>query len=149
MEKAAYTEYVKSATASSISALVAKGVEFEKAAGMVKEAFASSDKIQSKAESFTLLEKTAAYVMELESKVEALEKSAKVNDIVEINKEPLEKLSNLGFTPEELESLREVDSSLLEKMASVSSTPWTMGKAAGVAREKTDPLLEFLLGGDE
>lgn len=147
LEKQAYSEYVKHATSGGIAVLVSKGLPFEKAASLVKQACAESEELRAKEESFTLLEKAAEYLAELESKVFSLTKQAENASDVEIKKAPLEKLSSLGFTQEELDALRKVDSGtgLLDKVANVHSTPWGMGKAAGVVREKTDPLLEFIL----
>lgn len=146
LEKAAYSEYVKSSTASSINLLVNKGMAFEKAASLVKEACSESEELQEKVNSFLLLEKLATHIEGLESELSGLKKQAQDEVDAGVIKEPMDKLANMGFTEEDLKSLREVDPVLLEKMASISSAPWEMGKAAGVAREKTDPLLEFILG---
>jgi hypothetical protein len=99
------------------------------------------------------IEKQAAYIAELEktaSEVHVVEKV--VEKIVEAPVEPempetITKMASVGsFTNEDLEALKAMPPELLTKVASAFEEPWEMGKAAGIARPKTDPLLEFLLG---
>lgn len=92
-----------------------------------------------------VLEKTAAYVESLEALVDELQ--AKINTSPETEKqaEIHKKLGSIGFTEEEIEALSNVPEDLLNKVASVSSEPWELGKGVGFAREKTDPLLEWIL----
>jgi ribosomal protein S13 len=93
-----------------------------------------------------VLEKTASYVADLERQVEEYQ--------IKIDKSPAEfikqaethtKLTSIGFSDEEIKSLNQVSPELLEKLANSSGEPWGMGQPEGMQREKTDPLLEFLL----
>lgn len=93
-----------------------------------------------------ILEKTAAYVESLETKVAELEAKIITSPVgnekqAEMNK----KLESIGFTPEEIGALSVVPESILDKVANISNEPWELGKGVGMQREKTDPLLEFLL----
>ena len=145
LEKVAYTEFVKTVTASTIEQLVSSGVPFEKAAGLVKAACEESAEIRGRVQNIEMLEKTAAYIEDLEGQLEQLEKAAEKVEALEEIQEPLNKLAQLGFSEQEIEQLSEVDSGLLHKVASVATSPASMGSGAGFAREKTDPLLEFIL----
>lgn len=147
-EKRAYYDYVKAFSSAGIAALVRGGVEFEKAANLTKSACETDVRIKQLADSVQIFEKTASYVSELEAKVEQLEKIAgKVEEAERIeHSEPLSKLAAVGFTPEELEHMSHLPENLIEKVASQGSQPWEMGAGVGFQREKTDALLEFILG---
>lgn len=141
LEKQAYVEFVRSLSSNSIAQLVNIGIPFEKAAGIVKEACYEADEVTERAQKFQLWEKTAEYVEQLEQNQTQVK--PEVNpEIVE----PLNKLANLGFSEAELEKLHDIDQALLTKVANAVSSPESMGSAVGFAREKTDPLLEFLVG---
>lgn len=149
MEKKAYADYVTNFTQAGIVSLVKGGVQFEKAAEMMRQACegdATASRLQAGAVAF---EKVAEYVAELEGKVSELEKiageavlEAKTLD----ENDPLHKLASAGFTQEEIAMMAQMPNDLIEKVASVNSRPEGMGSAVGFAREKTDPLLEFILG---
>lgn len=145
LEKVAYSEYVKSLTASAISSLTQSGYEFEKAASIVRSACEGADEIVNRSLNYQIFEKAAQYISELEVKVDELEKVAYQVEVSEDKKEPLNKLAGMGFSEEEMEALSHVDSNLLTKVANVVSSPVSMGGGSGFAREKTDPLLEFLV----
>lgn len=145
IEKKAYSQTVTTFSANSIAALVKSGMPFEKAASVVSDACETNQEFSDKALHYLLLEKAAAYVEALEAKTEELSKVAQEVKVVE-DDEQLSKLASLGFSKDEIAAMRQVDSNLIEKVASVSSAPAEMGAGVGIPREKTDPLLEFLLG---
>lgn len=147
LEKKAYFEYVKSFSSSGIATLVKGGVSLEKAASLVKEACQKDAKAIRLSEASNLFEKVAEHVAELEAKLEELEKFAeKVEEEKTIEEStPLNKLASIGFTKEELAYMNSLPDNLVEKVASIGNKPWEMGVGVGVAREKTDPLLEFIL----
>lgn len=147
-EKKAYYDYVKAFSSAGIAALVRGGVEFEKAAGIVKEACGKDLKISQLADTVQVFEKTASYVLDLENQVSSLEKIAgKLETEAKIeHSDPLSKLASVGFTQEELEHMSHLPENLIEKVASQGSQPWEMGAGVGFQREKTDALLEFILG---
>lgn len=146
--------------------LTYSGIDVEKAASMVKAANINVRELEgfdvSSQEEVTadLLVKIAAYVEALEAdKAELLEKLAQaptevIREVVrEVQieapemPEPLAKLASSGnFTFEDLEALRNVSEDTLTKLASVAEEPWAFGSGSGMARPKTDPLLEFILG---
>lgn len=149
IEKQAYYNYVKAFASSGISTLVKGGVGFEKAAKLMQETCQSDKKIKGLGTNFVAFEKAAEYVIELETKVSELEKIAATfvtKEEIETSK-PLSKLASIGFTQEEIEYMSSLPENLIEKVASSTdgSKPWEMGGGAGLAREKTDPLLEFIL----
>lgn len=148
LEKKAYFEYVKSFSGSSIAALVQGGVAFEKAAELTKQACEENPRAVSMLSDIEVFEKIAEYIEELEAKVEILEKSAgELETEVKIaNSEPLNKLASIGFSEEEIAQISMLPENLQEKVASVNAQPWEMGSGVGIPREKTDPLLEFILG---
>jgi hypothetical protein len=98
-----------------------------------------------------LLQKAAAYIDELETKLdeatETLEKAANFTQVEEIKlPEQFTKMAGSGaFTFEDLEQLKTMDPALLTKVASVMDEPWEMGRGDGFARPQTDALLEFML----
>lgn len=105
----------------------------------------------------SVLEKAAAYIEKQAAYIEHLEKQAGnieyVDRVVEVQVPAEEtpahitKLAQSGaFTFEDLEALKAMPQDVLTKVASAFEEPWELGKAAGMARPKTDPLLEFLLG---
>ena len=147
MEKKAYFEYVKSFSSASIAALVKGGMGLEKAASVVKEACQKDVKAIKLSEASNIFEKVAEHVSMLETKLEELEKFAeKVEETKAIEEStPLNKLASIGFSKEELAYMNSLPENLIEKVASIGGKPWEMGGAVGFPREKTDPLLEFIL----
>lgn len=126
---------------SSVSELMASGMEFEKAASLVEK------EVESIQDSFIaqLLEKTAGYVDGLESKVAELQ--AKIDERTEVSPETADlhiKLASAGFSEEEIRLMDQAPS-LLNKVASVAQEPWELGQGSGMQREKTDPLLEWII----
>lgn len=104
-------------------------------------------------EVITLIEKTAAYIGELQVKIDA--KDSKISDLHdELEKaasansdEISERLASKGFSKEELEDLKSLPSNLLQKVASINSdeSPWDMGQGARQAQDSLDPLAQFIL----
>jgi ParB-like chromosome segregation protein Spo0J len=94
------------------------------------------------------LEKIAEYIEELETENASLEKAAHEAPVVVAPEKAvvLEKLANAGYSEEELAEMNGLSDALMKKMAAVTEKPWGFGEAAGPKREKTDPLLEFMLG---
>ena len=97
-----------------------------------------------------LLTKAAEYIEKLEARVGEVEEMQKQAAFEAIKlPEPFEKAAMSGnLTFEDLAELKKMDQELLTKVASmtsVSDEPWGMGHPAGVARPKTDPMLEWLL----
>ena len=150
IEKKAYSDYVTSFTQSGIVSLVQGGVAFEKAAELMKQACdndSTAARLQTNALAF---EKAAEYIEELEGKVSELEKVAE-ETAVEVKKldesNPINKLAAFGmFSEEELAMMSQLPNQLIEKVAAANAQPEGMGSAVGIPREKTDPLLEFILG---
>lgn len=150
LEKKAYVDYVTSLSSSGIAALVKGGVAFEKAASLIKEACDADAKAQSLASNISVFEKIAEYIDQQDARIQELEKSASetketVESLID-PANPLNKLASIGFTKEEIEMMSELPENLLTKVASANSQPWEMGGGAGIPREKTDPMLEFILG---
>ena len=149
LEKKAYFDYVKSFSSSSITSMVRGGVALEKAAAIVKEACVKDATASKMASTSSVLEKASEYIQELENKVASLEKFAEQAEEEKRIEEstPLNKLASIGFTKEEIAHIGSLPENLIEKMASFQASPtWEMGSGVGISREKTDPLLEFLLG---
>jgi hypothetical protein len=149
LEKTAYVNYVSSYSGSGIATLVRGGYDFDKAASLVKEACEQDEKALSLKTYLTTFEKMASYISELESKLDGYEKVMdKAEEAIASNpNNPLMKLASVGFTPEEIEHMSNLPENLLEKVASSNGgNAWEMGSAVGVPREKTDALLEFILG---
>jgi uncharacterized protein involved in high-affinity Fe2+ transport len=148
LEKTAYVNYVSSFSASAIATLVRGGMDFEKAAGLVKEAAENDNVSVSYKTNILAFEKAAEYISDLEAKLEGLEKKAeKADEVIAADpNNPLTKLASVGFTAEEIEYMSQLPENLIEKVASSNNQPYNMGSAVGVAREKTDALLEFILG---
>jgi len=148
LEKKAYFEYVKSFSSAGIAALAKGGVSLEKASSIIKEACEKDSKANNLKTTSTLFEKTAEHITNLETELEGLQKFAqeaeKEKQIEE--SQPMNKLASLGFSKEELAYMSSLPENLVTKVASIGAKPWEMGGGVGVAREKTDPLLEWLLG---
>lgn len=148
MEKKAYTEYVTTFTSAGITALVQGGLAFEKAASLIKEACEKDSTLLSLQANILAFEKSAEYIEELETKIETLEKTAQETNIEVAKldeKNPMSKLAALGFTEDEIRIMSELPENVLTKVANNSSQPYEMGGGVGIPREKTDPLLEFIL----
>ena len=97
------------------------------------------------------INKQAEYIAQLEADLEKAASEGYEVRIVEVEKpspsKTIEKIASVGaFTMDDLRALEEMPEELLTKMASAMEQPWEMGKAAGVSRPQTDPLLEFILG---
>ena len=147
LEKKAYFEYVKSFSTAGISSLAKGGMSIDKASALVKEACLKDSRAVSMRNSSLMLEKTAEYVKTLENELGELKKFASE---VETEKQieestPMNKLASIGFTKEELAYINSLPEHLVTKVASIGSQPWEMGGGVGIPREKTDPLLEFIL----
>lgn len=140
--------------------LVQAGVDVEKAVSMVKAANIKIKDLKhfsiaspSENESAELLKSAAAVIdgfeRELHEKELELEKAASYKPTPEIKlPEHIEKVATSGvFTAKDLEDLKNMDQDLLNKVASIMEEPWEMGRGSGMARPKTDPMLEFILGG--
>lgn len=145
IEKKAYSQTVTSFSANSIAALAKSGMPFEKAASVVADACEKDESLSKMAMQYLLLEKIAEHVEALELRCEELTKVAQEVEIVESD-EQIDKLASLGFSKDEISAMRQVDIGLVEKVASVTAAPVEMGAGVGVPRERTDPLLEFILG---
>lgn len=89
-----------------------------------------------------ILEKTAAYIEDLEGKLaSAEEKAHQIEKSAEISS-----LNLNGFDETELKSLQSLPKATLEKIASMSDNPWTMGTASGATSvADMDPLTAFIL----
>jgi nucleoid-associated protein YgaU len=146
LEKKAYSEYVKEMTSAGIQVGVKAGIPFEKAATLVKEACASSEELEFRSLNFTLMEKAAEEIEAKDAHIAELEKSAAKIAHKATASEPINKLAQLGFSEAELDALEGVDSNLLQKVANSASAPVGMGSGVGMAIEKMDPLLAFLVG---
>lgn len=150
LEKKAYTDYVTSFSSSSIAALVKGGVPFEKAASLVQEACEADSKLHGLMANIVAFEKAAECIEEQSARIEELEKIAEeTHERVEASLDehnPLNKLASVGFTKEEIEMMSQLPENLITKVASAGSQPWEMGGGVGIPREKTDPLLEFIIG---
>jgi hypothetical protein len=149
LEKKAYADFVTNFTQAGIVSLVKGGVAFEKAAEMMKQACESNKTLTGFQTNALAFEKAAEYIGELEGQVAELTKVA--GEAVETAQKldesnPLNKLASIGFSDEEIAMMAQLPHNLIEKVATTNSSPWEMGGAVGVAREKTDALLEFLLG---
>ncbi len=128
---------LESTIRSSVKDLMSEGIPFEKAASLVeKEVENLEDSLMAQ-----ILEKAASYINELEDKVSELQ--AKINERDEGSDIHI-KLASAGFTEDEIQVLQS-SPSLMDKVASATQEPWSLGQGAGVKREKTDPLLEFIL----
>ena len=145
------------------SALAMKGIDHEDAVKLVKAANLNLAELTSfslpEEDSATveLLKQAADYVDALEAQVEGykleLEKQATEfqaqlaqREMTSRMPEQFTKIASASqFTREDLEELQRVSPQLLTKMASAIEEPWGMGNGVGVARPKTDPLLEFML----
>ena len=145
MEKKAYSQTITSFSANSIAALAKSGVPFEKAASLVAEACETNEEFTRKATQYLLLEKVAEYLEQLDTEKEELSKVAEAHAVSD-QADQIDKLASLGFSKEEISAMRQVDAGIIEKVASVAAAPVEMGAGVGMPREKTDPLLEFLLG---
>lgn len=148
LEKKACSEFISNFTQAGIVELVNGGFTFEKAASTMRQVCENNSTLIGRQLNVAAFEKAAEYIQELESKVAELEKLAEHTDLEtqkHDEKNPLSKLAGLGFSEEEISIMAQMPSDLVEKVASVNSKPWEMGNAVGMPREKTDPLLEFIL----
>lgn len=146
LEKKAFTEYVTSFTGSGITKLVRSGLAFEKAASLIKEACEASPEVLGMKANIELFSKSAEYIRDLESKVGELEKEASEVSVPEKDTSPLSKLASIGFSEEEIAMMDTLPKNLITKVANLNAQPWEMGGGVGIPRERTDPLLEFILG---
>lgn len=149
-EKVAQQEYVKDFSAAAIKTLTEGGVEREKAILLAKEACLRNQELVKSVTKANILEKTAQYIEAIEE--ENVKLAAKVetqtNEQKPVEIDPhLKKLATLGFTQEELESMKDVPSQVLEKVARTaeSAEEYSLGKGVGPAVDKMDPFLQFLI----
>lgn len=99
----------------------------------------------------TVLEKSAAYIEELESKLAGNE--AKIQSMeTELDKTAAEKDSGLisslrekGFSDEDITSLRSLPKQTIEKVASVEGKAWDMGATHVKSAAELDPITAFVL----
>lgn len=139
--------------------LVQAGVDIEQAVSMVKAAGINLKDLVSyepEAEeahpSIELLKQAAEYIESLEAELAG--KEAEIEKVaaeiaakeIELPEPIVKAASNGAFTFEDLAELQKMDHGVLQKVASAIEEPWSMGTATGIARPKTDPLLEFMLG---
>lgn len=147
-EKQAHEEYVKDFSSATIAHLLQGGVDKDKAVLLAKEACLRDENLVSSVSKAVVLEKIAAYVSALEDeniKLQAKVQTSSTEKQAEEKPEHIKKLAQLGFTDEELETLKDVPSQVLEKVAGAAGEPWEMGKGVGPAHTKTDPLLDWIL----
>lgn len=148
-------QMIKSAA---LTALEAKGVDHADAEGLLEKLAeraypslaADTEKASQLTEFGKLFEKVAQYVSELEVKL-----STKEEEIVGLNKAAsaavkapsVDALSGTGaFTSEDLETLSQLDSATLSKVASMTDqTPWNLGGPSERMSGGQDALAEFLL----
>ena len=141
------------------AALTTAGVDIEQAVSMVKAAKINLKDLVSYEQaaadvhiSVNLLKQAAAYIEELEANVEELEadltKTAaeRLTQEVVLPSSIMKAASSGAFTKEDLAELQNMNQGLLTKVASAMDEPWSMGSGVGMAREKTDPMLDFLMG---
>lgn len=138
------------------SALTQAGVDIEQAVSMVKAAginlkdlVSYEVEIESEHPSVELLKQAAHYIEALEAQVEGMkEDMQKAASIKEVTlPDQFTKAASAGaFTNEDLVELQKIDQNVLTKIASAMDEPWSMGTGTGLARPKTDPMLEWLLG---
>lgn len=162
-EEARYSVAQETMEKKAFSELTYRGIDAEEAVKLVKAANINvrdltGVELETDEERLaSILEKAAAFIEKQEAYIEELEKAASevrvVEKIVEVQveapemSESLSKVAGVGaFTFEDLEALRNLPEETMSKVASAMEEPWELGKAAGVARQKTDPLLEFILG---
>ena len=139
LEKEAYFNYVKGFSSSGIATLVNNGVPFGTATAIIKQACEQSEKAKAFLINSLAFDKAAEYIAELEERPikEVIEKKAEST--------PLNKLAALGFSEEEIEMMSQLPENLITKVASTTAEPWAMGTGVGMAREKTDPLIDWIL----
>ncbi len=138
-------------------ALTEAGVDIEQAVSMVKAAgihlkdlVTYAPEVEEAHPSVELLKQAAHYIDALEAQVEGLkedlEKSAEENSVSSVAlPESFTKAANAGaFTKQDLEELQRMDQGVLTKIASAMEEPWALGSGSGVARVKSDPMLDWL-----
>lgn len=139
--------------------LALAGIDIDTAVKMVKAAGINLKDLVSfeppKADvhpSVELLQKAAQYIDALEAEIESgkenLVKKAEEDAYSEVVlPSSITKAAGSGaFTNEDLAALQKMDQTVLTKIASALEEPWEMGRATGMARPVTDPMLEFILG---
>lgn len=148
-EKQANEEYIQDFSSVTIAHLVQGGVARDKAMLLVKEAVLRKEDLVKSITRANVLEKTAKYIEALEEENVKLQakistespEQTKQAEIPESHK----KLAALGFSPEEIEAMKDVPEKVLEKVADVTSQPWELGRGVGPAVKEMDPLLSFIL----
>lgn len=145
--KQAQYNFVRDFTASTIAHLMKGGVSAGAASEFAKEACEKHPDIQENFRQILVLEKAAEYIEQLETQVDQLNSqlAEAVNSEAPVVSEHIQKLAKAGFSQEELTYLQSMPDELIEKVATVTSEPWQLGKAAGVERGPSDPLLDFIL----
>lgn len=149
-EKAAHLEYIHAFSATAINELVKGGVEREKALLLTKEACLRNTELTKSVTRFSVLEKTAQYIEAIEE--ENVKLAAKLETMTPEQKpvelpEHLKKLAALGFSDEELETMKGMPEKILEKMARTAESvdSFELGRPSGPRVDTMDPLLTFLL----
>lgn len=141
------------------TALLAKGIDSAKADELLeylqKEATETAELSRTEVDVIELaniLTKTAAYVEELEAKIE--DSNVKLSDATsqiekaaeEVQDEKLSSLIDKGFSESDAEALSALPLETMDKVASLADgEPWDLGKGAGLAKSDLDPFTEFLL----
>jgi hypothetical protein len=146
------------------STIAAQGIDFDEAMRLVKSANIKVSELKEFKGEPSFEEMLGVELMKMASEAEKLEglaeqvtsmqeKIAELQDRLDSTPETVEvpqeitKLAQSGdFTNADLEALMKLPSETLTKVAnSGSQEPWKMGKAAGMAKDSVDPLLEFML----
>ena len=141
--------------AAAVDALVDGGLERDVAEqvldGLETQVAPDSTKLMHKAaeleREIKILEKTATYIEDLEAKLEsASDRVLNLEKQACISKE-LNSLSESDvFSSEELEQLKSLPASTLQKVAhSVDTTPWSLGQRSDRVDSTVDPILHFVM----
>ena len=147
-EQAEHKEYLKDFSTATMAHLVQGGLDREKAASITKEACLRDETLVKSVNRAFVLEKVAEYIDQLESdnaKLQVKISEMPVEKQAEEQPEAMKKLASIGFTAEEMESLKDIPESVLDKVAAVGSQPWELGHGAGPRVDNVDPLLSWIL----
>jgi hypothetical protein len=148
-EKQAHESYIKDFTAATVAHLVQGGIDKGKASLLAKEACLRDPELIKSVSRAVILEKTAEYIESIED--ENVKLAAKIDLSKEVEKkadelpEHLKVFEKMGFSKDEIEAMKDVPDKILEKLATVQSEPWEMGKPSGMPTPQRDPLLDFIL----
>jgi tRNA U34 5-carboxymethylaminomethyl modifying enzyme MnmG/GidA len=149
-----------------LSALTDKGIDIEEAVKLVKAANINVRELTNitfESESnptAEILEKAAAYIETLESRVSTIEadNAQLIEDLEKAASEAavhleqprlpdrLNKMASIGaFSNEDLEELKKISPEVLTKVASAYEEPWGLGGPAGASADQVDPLTAWLM----